>query len=341
MPPTVTSSFSAACCGESPRAPDLSRTPTSAFSQSARVFGAKTLANVSSSGGGGGLPGSTVSVGAAGASLVKGPPGRRAATTAAADREIGHSTHFATSWNYSGCYPHLLAVTASSQPPTVRQDHQRMRFLRRLGVSSLAAAAVGAVLLVLAPAASAHVTVNPKTQVPGSFGEITFRAPNESANARFTKLVVHLPAAQPFGSLNARTITGWQIRRRPASSPSPSPPTTAPRRSTPPRSPGLRPDRHRNPARAVPGLRSQRGPFPAKGTMTFTVDQYYSDGSSVVHWERPPTPRRRGTGASRTGADVGRGELDQFVGRARSGPRDRCPCDRRDRAAEHDRGPPA
>jgi hypothetical protein len=28
------------------------------------------------------------------------------------------------------------------------------------------------------------------------------------------------------------------------------------------------------------------GPFPAKGTMTFTVDQYYSDGS-VVHWDQP------------------------------------------------------
>lgn len=162
-----------------------------------------------------------------------------------------------------------------------------MRFLRRLGVSSLAAAGLGALLLALAPAASAHVTVNPKTQVPGSFGEITFRAPNESANARFTKLVVHLPAAQPFGSLNARTITGWQVST--ATGKLAKPITTDDGTTTEytsevtwtatgPAS-GIPPEQYQDFDLSV-------GPFPAKGTMTFTVDQYYSDGS-VVHWDQP------------------------------------------------------
>jgi periplasmic copper chaperone A len=165
-----------------------------------------------------------------------------------------------------------------------------MRLLRRLGASSLAVMAAGAVLLVVAPAASAHVTVNPKTQVPGSFGEITFRAPNESADARFTKLVVHLPAAQPFGSLNARTLTGWQVAT--ATGKLPKPITTDDGTTTQYTSEvtwtatgtagGIPPEQYQDFDLSV-------GPFPAKGTMTFTVDQYYSDGS-VVHWNQLTAP---------------------------------------------------
>jgi periplasmic copper chaperone A len=162
-----------------------------------------------------------------------------------------------------------------------------MRFFPRLGVGLLAAIAAGAVLLALAPVASAHVTVNPKTQVPGSFGEITFRAPNESASASFTKLVVHLPAAQPFGSLNARTITGWQITTATAKLPKPittDDGTTTQYTSevtwtaTGPAA-GIPPEQYQDFDLSV-------GPFPSKGTMTFTVDQYYSDGT-VVHWDQP------------------------------------------------------
>ncbi len=162
-----------------------------------------------------------------------------------------------------------------------------MRFFPRLGVGLLAASAAGAVLLALAPVASAHVTVNPKTQVPGSFGEITFRAPNESASASFTKLVVHLPAAQPFGSLNARTITGWQITTATAKLPKPittDDGTTTQYTSevtwtaTGPAA-GIPPEQYQDFDLSV-------GPFPSKGTMTFTVDQYYSDGT-VVHWDQP------------------------------------------------------
>ncbi len=165
-----------------------------------------------------------------------------------------------------------------------------MRFFRRLGVSSLVVIAAGAVLLALAPVASAHVTVNPKTQAPGSFGEISFRAPNESADARFTKLVVHLPAGQPFGSLNARTLTGWQITTATAKLPKPI--TTDDGTTTEYTSEvtwtatgqdaGIPPEQYQDFDLSV-------GPFPAKGSMTFTVDQYYSDGS-VVHWDQPTPP---------------------------------------------------
>jgi periplasmic copper chaperone A len=162
-----------------------------------------------------------------------------------------------------------------------------MRFFHRLGVSLLAVIAAGAVLLALAPVASAHVTVNPKTQAPGSFGELTFRAPNESAGARFTKLVVHLPEAQPFGSLNARTITGWRISTATAKLPKPI--TTDDGTTTQYTSEvtwtatglaaGIPPEQYQDFDLSV-------GPFPPKGTMTFTVDQYYSDGT-VVHWDQP------------------------------------------------------
>jgi periplasmic copper chaperone A len=161
-----------------------------------------------------------------------------------------------------------------------------MRPFRRFGISSLALLGAAAVVLLAAPAASAHVTVNPKTQVPGSFGEITFRAPNESAEARFTKLVVHLPAAQPFGSLNARTITGWSIST--ATGKLPKPITTDDGTTTQYTSEvtwtatgpaaGIPPEQYQDFDLSV-------GPFPSKGTMTFTVDQYYSDGT-VVHWNQ-------------------------------------------------------
>jgi periplasmic copper chaperone A len=67
-----------------------------------------------------------------------------------------------------------------------------------------------AVLTVLAGStASAHVAVSPDTAVGGSEAQLTFRAPDEEAAAQFTKLVIHLPAAQPLASLATRPIPGW------------------------------------------------------------------------------------------------------------------------------------
>ena len=166
-----------------------------------------------------------------------------------------------------------------------------MPFLRRFGASSLATLSVGlvagAILLVLAPAADAHVTVSPSTAEPNSFGQITFRAPNESADAHFTKLVVHLPAAAPLGSLNVHTLAGWSVATSTADLPKPiktddgttTQYTSEVTWTATGANAGIPPGQYEN-------FDLDVGPLPAKGTMTFTVDQYYSDGS-VVHWDQP------------------------------------------------------
>ncbi|WP_395993548.1 YcnI family protein [Actinomadura sp. 9N215] len=80
---------------------------------------------------------------------------------------------------------------------------------RRLGA---VAALTGASVLGLATAASAHVTVNPKTAEQGSYTKVAFRVPNERDNASTTKLVVHLPADHPLSSVSVRPVPGWTVK---------------------------------------------------------------------------------------------------------------------------------
>ncbi len=150
----------------------------------------------------------------------------------------------------------------------------------------LAALLAGLLLLICAGAAQAHVLVSPKTAAPGSFQELTFLAPNESAGARFTKLVVHLPNAQPLASLNPRSLEGWTITT--AKSKLPKPITTDDGTVTEFTSQitwtaapgaGIAPEQYQD-------FTIDAGPLPASGTMSFSVDQFYSDGT-VVHWNEP------------------------------------------------------
>lgn len=155
--------------------------------------------------------------------------------------------------------------------------------MKRLTFAALLA---GILLMIFAGAAQAHVLVSPKTVAPGSFQELTFQAPNESAGARFVKLVVHLPSAQPLASLSPRTLDGWTITT--AKAPLPKPITTDDGTATQYTSEitwtasagaGIPPEQYQD-------FVISAGPFPAKGTMVFTVDQFYSDGT-VVHWDQP------------------------------------------------------
>jgi uncharacterized protein YcnI len=83
------------------------------------------------------------------------------------------------------------------------------RAARRLGaVSALSALSV----IGLATAASAHVTVNPKTAEQGSYTKATFRVPNERDDASTTKLVVNLPADHPLPSVSVRPVPGWTVK---------------------------------------------------------------------------------------------------------------------------------
>jgi uncharacterized protein YcnI len=82
----------------------------------------------------------------------------------------------------------------------------RSIYFRRAAVV-LAAAVVGVVGF--APAASAHVTVTPSTAVQGSYAKITFRVPNEKADASTVKVEINLPADKPLASVSLKPVPGW------------------------------------------------------------------------------------------------------------------------------------
>jgi periplasmic copper chaperone A len=139
-----------------------------------------------------------------------------------------------------------------------------------------------------AGSAAAHVTVNPPTAVAGSETQLTFRAPNEQAHARFTKLVVHLPAAAPLASLDTRPIPGWVVSTTTGKLAKPI--TTDNGTTTEYTNTvtwiatggGVAPGQYEN-------FDVSAGPLPGRGTMVFTADQTYSDGT-VVHWNEPTKP---------------------------------------------------
>lgn len=72
---------------------------------------------------------------------------------------------------------------------------------------ALTGALAGAVLAVFAPAASAHVTVQPNEAIVGSFSRFVVRVPNERPDADTTKVVVNLP---PLAFVSFEPKDGWK-----------------------------------------------------------------------------------------------------------------------------------
>jgi uncharacterized protein YcnI len=158
------------------------------------------------------------------------------------------------------------------------------RFKRALAVM----ATVSAMLLLATGVASAHVTINPSSAAPNGYAELTFRAPNETAKANFTKLVVHLPAANPLASVSTHPLPGWTITTSKAKLPKPivtDDGTTTEYIATvtwTSTGAGIPPGQYEN-------FSISAGPMPASGTLTFAADQSYSDGT-VVNWDQVAKP---------------------------------------------------
>src|SRR5690242_14578545 len=75
-----------------------------------------------------------------------------------------------------------------------------------------AAAILGAATIAvigLAGPASAHVTVSSPAAVQGGYAKVTFRVPNERADASTVKLEVTLPTDAPIASVSIKPVTGW------------------------------------------------------------------------------------------------------------------------------------
>jgi periplasmic copper chaperone A len=143
-------------------------------------------------------------------------------------------------------------------------------------------------LMVIAPAASAPVSVSSPDATPGGFGKLVFRVPTESATASTVKVTVALPAATPFAEVSAKSFPGWSV-------------ATTEKHLTKP----IKSDEGFNLTKAVstvtwtaaagqgvaPGefqeFELSVGPFP-KGTASITLPtvQTYSDGT-IVRWIEP------------------------------------------------------
>jgi periplasmic copper chaperone A len=153
-----------------------------------------------------------------------------------------------------------------------------------------------AVLLVLAPAASAHVTVSSQDAAPGGYGKLTFRVPNESDTASTVAVRISVPEEAAMGSLQAQPVPGWTVTM--TSTELPQPLDVGGQRLTEYVSlveftaedgSGIGPDEFQE--FALSG-----GPFPDADTVSYPTIQVYSDGNEsawiepTVGGEEPESP---------------------------------------------------
>ncbi|GAB3083559.1 hypothetical protein GCM10027054_02000 [Isoptericola nanjingensis] len=92
-----------------------------------------------------------------------------------------------------------------------------LRPRRLVGAAALALPA----LVLGATAASAHVTVTPDAAEAGSYATLTFKVPNESAEASTTAVQVDLPTDTPFTSVSVEPVPGWTAKVTQAPLPEP------------------------------------------------------------------------------------------------------------------------
>ncbi|MBD8703077.1 DUF1775 domain-containing protein [Frigoribacterium sp. CFBP 13712] len=144
-----------------------------------------------------------------------------------------------------------------------------------------------ALLSLAAPlAASAHVHVEPGQAEAGSYSTLTFKVPNESADAGTVRFVVDLPTDTPFTSVSYEPVPGWSTEVATGALPEPvdidgATVTTAPVTVTWTADEG---------AQIAPGQFQQfvisAGAVPDTGSILLPSHQEYSDGS-VVDWDEP------------------------------------------------------
>lgn len=168
-----------------------------------------------------------------------------------------------------------------AHPPRADRPHRLAR-TRRAATVLIAA---GALLLGLAPAAAAHVTVNTeKPATSGSYAKLTFRVPTESDTASTVKLTIALPEEHPLPSVSLLQVPGWTAE---TSRTDFDPPVETGRfvltdaitsvTWTADEGVGIAPGEFGEFALSV-------GPLPEAEQLVFRAAQHYSDGS-VVNWD--------------------------------------------------------
>jgi uncharacterized protein YcnI len=150
--------------------------------------------------------------------------------------------------------------------------------IRRKIVPVIAAAA-----LVYAPAAAAHVTVQPDAVPAGSFARFVIQVPNERDNAHTTKIAVKLPIGLAFVSFQPKS--GWT---RTVTTAKLSTPVTAEGETATERIATVTWQGGKiGPGEFDEFSLSAKAPVDEGMKLTFPAVQTYSDGK-VVHWIGPP-----------------------------------------------------
>jgi uncharacterized protein YcnI len=149
---------------------------------------------------------------------------------------------------------------------------------RRLALRAVTVlAATGAVVLVPAAPAFAHVTAQPGQAEQGGYGVVSLRVPTESDTAGTVALQVTLPADHPIRSVRTTPVPGWTAVLQRSGETVTGVTWTA--------DPGVRigPGQFADFALSL-------GPLPTDtDTLVLPAVQTYDDGE-VVAWDQPPNP---------------------------------------------------
>lgn len=161
--------------------------------------------------------------------------------------------------------------------------------MKKTSLALRAGATLGAatLLAVAAPlAASAHVHVEPGQAEAGSYSTLTFKVPDESADAGTVGFVVDLPTDTPFTSVSYQPLPGWTAEVATGALPEPveidgATVSEAPLTVTWTADEGTE---------IAPGQFQQfvisAGAVPDTGSVVLPAHQRYSDGT-VVDWDEP------------------------------------------------------
>jgi uncharacterized protein len=84
--------------------------------------------------------------------------------------------------------------------------------MKRTTRARLAAAVLGAAVVLVPTAASAHVTVSSDDAAQGGYGKLTFRVPNESDTAATTRLTITFPSDTPVVNVRTQPKPGWTAK---------------------------------------------------------------------------------------------------------------------------------
>lgn len=161
-----------------------------------------------------------------------------------------------------------------------------MSLPRSVPRSALVAALAAGLVLAGGGVASAHVSVSSSDAVPGGFGKMTFRVPNESDTASTVSLRIQIPEEAAMASLRVQSLPGWTATTTTAEL---AEPVEAHGRSISTYvsvvefraadGGGIRPGEFQE--FALSG-----GPFPEADSLAFPAVQGYSDGSESA-WIEP------------------------------------------------------